>query len=210
MTEQDRGEQGVQGESGGEGEQGEQGVQGIQGFQGVRGTKGERGGERGERGKEGKRGERGRTSSFDKSIIGLFLVVFIIGAVAVYAALTAVDQSNEVAKQTRKIEELSKYNAQQAISRRNDNCTLFERQELTAIRQVLGTYAYLDSLPKSEYGTNLTNAIVRNLPVTYAQAQAVHAPKYCNESPGEQGIGLPERGPDLPKLRDFKALTKPQ
>lgn len=198
-----QGKSGEQGESGGEGEQGEQGVQGIQGFQGVRGSQGRSGGERGAEGRQGKQGERGKTSSFDKSILAIITLVVIVAGVATYAALSSLSQSTKIA-------ELTEAQAKSIVIRRNDNCLLFERQEKVAIEQVVSTYEFLDDLPRSEYGTPLTAAIVGNLSKQYKDAAATAAPEYCNEPVGSKAVGLPETGLALPKQRDFSQLAKPQ
>lgn len=91
--------------------------------------------------------------------------------------------------------------------RRDQACKLFERQEQAAAQRVVGAYNYLRTLPQSDYGTNLTKTIVRNLPITEEEARATIAPDYCNE----EGIGLPETtsDPKVPEHQDFSDRTRP-
>lgn len=98
--------------------------------------------------------------------------------------------------------------ASQARTQRDGQCEVFERLEVAAIVKVRTQYAYLEELPREEYGSNLTKAIVRGLPSIYRDAEASRAPAYCNE----KGIGLPEVAPFVPALpqrRDFSGLTRP-
>jgi hypothetical protein len=88
----------------------------------------------------------------------------------------------------------------EARERRDATCELFERQEHAAVLRLISTYEYLETLPRSEYGSTLTKAVLRNLGATEADARAVIAPAFCNAP----GVGLRERGaPELPEDRDY-------
>jgi hypothetical protein len=100
-------------------------------------------------------------------------------------------------------------------ARRNETCALFERQEAANIARVRGSYRYLLSLPRREWGTSLTVAVVQGLPATEREAIAARAPTYCNA----EGVGLPEPPLDacrrdlpsclaLPARHDFSRLLK--
>jgi hypothetical protein len=100
--------------------------------------------------------------------------------------------------------------------RRGQTCTLFERQEAANVTRVRTSYAYLQSLPRREWGTTLTVAVVQGLPATEREAAATRAPTYCNV----KGVGLPEPPLDacrrdlpsclaLPAKHDFSRLLKP-
>lgn len=95
-----------------------------------------------------------------------------------------------------------------SISRRDESCRYFELQEAAGIQRVRGTYSYLDHLPRSEWGSSLTKAIVLQLPSTYTEAVANKAPSYCNEKPGQPQVGLPETGKRLPAERDFSFMLR--
>ena len=100
----------------------------------------------------------------------------------------------------------------EGVKRRDQTCQLFERQELMATMKVVRLYAYLDRLPRAEYGTNFTREIVKALPETREDAEASIAPAYCNEAKGAALVGLPETPKyqaQLPAERDFsRLLTK--
>jgi len=85
--------------------------------------------------------------------------------------------------------------------RRDQNCLLFERQAHVAARRLQDTYAYLRTLPRDDYGSSITRAILRNLPVTEADARASVAPEYCSRP----GVGLPDlpSDPKIPMRQDF-------
>lgn len=97
---------------------------------------------------------------------------------------------------------------QESQERRDQNCILFERQAQASAQRLIGTYDYLETLPPSEYGTNLTRTIIRNLPTTEAEARATIAPAYCQEP----GVGLKERpgDPKIPEHRDFSDRAQPR
>ena len=125
------------------------------------------------------------------------LVPFVALGLAAWAVLINGQRTDEVERE--------------ALERRDQNCVLFERQEISHTQRVIRTYDYLDSLPRSEYGTNLTKAIVRGLPDQYAEAAANRAPAYCNEKPREPLVGLPESekfSPQLPRQRDYSHVLE--
>lgn len=101
--------------------------------------------------------------------------------------------------------------ALEGAKRRNETCRLFERQELTNVTRVIRTYDYLDNLPRSEWGTVLTVAVVRGIPAQREDAMATVAPSYCNEPKGQPVVGLPESSKyqlELPPARDYRQLLK--
>ena len=101
--------------------------------------------------------------------------------------------------------------ATEGVERRNETCRLFERQELTNVNRVIRTYAYLDELPRDEWGSTLTVAIVRGLAAQREDAVATVAPSYCTEAKGQPLVGLPESSKyqiELPPERHFRPLLK--
>lgn len=98
--------------------------------------------------------------------------------------------------------------AVESRERRDQTCNSLERQEQQEIRRVLRTYDYLGSLPREEYGSSLTVAVVRGLSDQEKGARASAAPPFCNA----RGVGLPELSSDprLPRHRTFaRLLQKP-
>jgi hypothetical protein len=137
--------------------------------------------------------------------------LFIITGVVLFAVLTASQAGHDAVRASNDAKALAVSNRalidrieKDRNARRNDTCVTAERQEATSVKAVIRTYAFLRTLPRSERGTAITRAIVRNLPMTYANAKADRAPKYCDEP----GVGLPEPGPRLPQPRSFKYLLK--
>lgn len=98
--------------------------------------------------------------------------------------------------------------------RRDQTCALFENAHLNDVKQLRGTYRYLVHLPRNEWGTSLTKAIVVSLPQTEAKARRDDAPAYCDEpgakaeARGAKPVGLPEPDPALPKRRNFQYLLR--
>lgn len=86
--------------------------------------------------------------------------------------------------------------------RRDQSCLQNERRHLDDVQQLRNTYEFLEHLPRSEWGTPLTRAIVRQLPQIERDARVDVAPKFCDE----HGIGLPEPDPVVPKRRNFDRL----
>jgi hypothetical protein len=131
--------------------------------------------------------------------IRVFVPVFAV-AVTAYAVVNVSNQND-------KLEAQSRATIQESVERRDQNCVLFERQEKAAILRVVATYHYLRTLPAEDRGTNLTKAILRNLPAAEADAKAAVAPDYCNL----RGVGLPElkADPVLPEHQDFRHLSRP-
>jgi len=76
----------------------------------------------------------------------------------------------------------------EAKERINSTCRLFEGESLYLVQGVRSTYDFLDTLPKSDWGTPLTIAIVTRLKDQYRMAQRSSAPAYCDK----QGVGLEE------------------
>jgi hypothetical protein len=110
----------------------------------------------------------------------------------------------------------------ETLERRDQTCHIFESQHLTNVRRLEGTYEFLDNLPRSEWGSPLTRAVLRGLPALEAEARVDQAPPYCDEpgeaqeflyqkSNGKRGlppIGLPEPDPELPVRRSFKRMAQ--
>lgn len=97
--------------------------------------------------------------------------------------------------------------AAQARTQRDGQCQVFERLEVAAVKRVQTQYDYLEQLPSTERGSNLTKAILRGLESAYEDAVASKAPAYC----GEKGVGLPEAppyDPALPEHQDFSHLAE--
>ena len=152
-------------------------------------------GGRGPRGPQGERGATVRTvSAFDWIVVLLLVVSLTIAFTAVYVTLYTRASVED-------LEHVLAHVTQEARERRDGTCTLFERQELAAINQVVETYRFLDDASRADFRTPLVRAIVRQLPATYANAKAAAAPGYCRAP----GIGLPGAPPRLPAYRTYPA-----
>lgn len=146
---------------------------------------------------ERRQGERRRTDWRMPFVLFLFGLMLVIGGVSTFAALKAISVTEKI--------------QQEGVERRDQTCVLFEREQLAATFRVVRTYEYLDELPREDYGSNLTRAIVRGLPEQETDARLSQAPPFCDEKT-ENGreIGLPEskNDPKLPKHRDFSRLLE--
>lgn len=104
--------------------------------------------------------------------------------------------------------------ATEGAERRDQSCEQFEGDHLADVKRLKRTYAYLDKLPREEWGKPITVAIVQQLPELEEQARKDSAPEFCDEpgakaeARGEDPVGLPEPDPDVPDRRDFSALLK--
>jgi hypothetical protein len=160
--------------------------------------------------------DRRRNRRTDKLVAALFVLVFVAVGVAVFAALTALGQSRKISHQQDQIERILRVNAasgaafrRESLERRDDNCTLFERQEETARTRIAGTYKLLGNIPRSEWGGTIAKAIANSVNNLYKDAKASKSPRYCNEARGQATIGLPEPGPKIPKRHDVSKYLKP-
>ena len=135
--------------------------------------------------------------------------LFAISAIVLYVVVAQQHNTSEATKLGKETASLAIANREllkrfqsEGIKRRDESCRYFELQESVSTRRVLSTYDYLDHLPKSEWGSPLTQTIIQSLPDTYADAIANRAPDYCNDP----GVGLKEPGSKLPKKRDFSFM----
>jgi hypothetical protein len=98
--------------------------------------------------------------------------------------------------------------------RRDQACTQDERRHLDDVKRLRRTYEFLGGLPRSEWGTTLTKAIVRGLAEVERDARVDVAPRFCDEPGveaerrGEPPVGLPEPDPVIPEPRNFDRLLK--
>jgi hypothetical protein len=104
--------------------------------------------------------------------------------------------------------------------RRDQTCTVFERQHRSDVRQLRRTYRYLRTVLPQERGTSLTRTIIRGLPQQEREAKRDNAPSFCDlpgvkaerlwregkrngvlpsERQGAPPIGLREPDPRIPK-----------
>lgn len=74
-------------------------------------------------------------------------------------------------------------------TRRDQTCTVFERQFQADIRQLKSTYDYLLRLPPGEVGSSLNRTVLEQLPRTEARVRNDRPPAYC----AEPGVGLDDR-----------------
>lgn len=100
--------------------------------------------------------------------------------------------------------------------RRSAICRIMEGTHETAVADLNRTYAFLESLPREDYGTPLTVAVINGLPAKEAAVRGERltsdgrtirgevVPLFCND----EGIGLPEPNPEIPPKRDFSALLE--
>lgn len=102
-------------------------------------------------------------------------------------------------------------NAQSALTqfkkdskvRRDQSCTVSERNYQRNVDGVKLTYKYLSSLPTDEARTSLNQLIIKQLPETIQDAEFSKPAPYCLE----KGIGLPgDKFPALPPEQDFSNL----
>lgn len=87
-------------------------------------------------------------------------------------------------------------------NRRDEACTISEREHLQDVDKLRRTYSYLDALTPIEVSQTINQFIIANLNEQEENARRDVAPSYCDE----QGIGLPEPDPTLPKRRDYSIL----
>jgi hypothetical protein len=83
---------------------------------------------------------------------------------------------------------------QEGIERRDQSCTLFERQHLAEVNQLRDTYTYLVNLPRNRWDDPLNKFILSALPEVEQTASIDSAPEYCDEP----NVGLPEPDPKIP------------
>lgn len=74
-------------------------------------------------------------------------------------------------------------------ARRDQTCTVFERQFQSDIRQLKGTYDYLLKLSPGEASSPLNSAVLEQLPQAESRVRTDHPPAYC----AEPGVGLDDR-----------------
>lgn len=132
------------------------------------------------------------------SLIVASLALFTATALSYFVVNLTSKNSDLISEQQAQAERVKEEGAQ----RRDQSCKLFERLERDQIQSIIRTYAYLDRLPRSEYGSSLTAEIIRGMPEQRRRAIAAAAPTYCNEP----DTGLPEDGPTLPPERNFDYL----
>ena len=121
---------------------------------------------------------------------GVGVAVLAIGIAAATSVIAATNTVN--IEDFRKIQEQTN---QEAIDRRDQSCSLFERQHLTEVNQLRDTYRYLESIPPENRSDPINKFIRSSLPEVERTAQVDRAPPYCDEP----GVGLPEPDPVLPK-----------
>lgn len=84
---------------------------------------------------------------------------------------------------------------QEADTRQDQVCVVFERLHDTEVRRLRGTYEYLAALPSAELETVLSQTILRGLPETEKRVEDILPPAFCNQP----GVGLPEPGLKTPE-----------
>ena len=102
----------------------------------------------------------------------------------------------------------------EGTERRDQSCRQFEGDHLADVQRLKRTYAYLSMLPRREYGSPITVAIVQQLPELEEKARTDSAPEFCDEpgaaaeKRGEKPVGLPEPDPEIPDRQDFQYLLQ--
>lgn len=140
---------------------------------------------------------------------GMTFVAIALAAFAVWTSQNDASDANATAENAKQIATNNRMVLRaierEGSQRRDQSCLLFERQANTAVRQLKATYRFLRTLPASEHGSPLVQAIVRQMPQTERNARKdTVAPRYCNAP----GVGLPEPPRNLPPRRDFTHLLK--
>lgn len=133
-------------------------------------------------------------------VVGVFVVPTVLGTSAEQKQLAHTQK--ELARQAQRADRLARKIAREGEKRRDQTCRIDERDHLGAVKRLRRTYGFLADLPRSEYGTNLTVAIVRQLPEVEREARQDVAPPFCDAP----GVGLPEPDPELPRRRRFDHL----
>jgi hypothetical protein len=83
----------------------------------------------------------------------------------------------------------------EANARRDQTCTLFERQHSSTVSRLRDTYSYLEDLAPHERDDRINAAVLAGLPKLEQEAQANVEPDFCNED----GVGQPEPGAVIPR-----------
>lgn len=142
-----------------------------------------------------------------RKIVAIAITVVALGcAVGIWQAYEAGVKAGTAAREAK----AAATDAKQAIARsdkegrdrRDQTCTIAERDYAFQVNQLRGTYRYLASLSKAESQSTLNQFVVRNLPQQERRLRLEHPPSFCDKP----GIGLPEPNPVLPKHRDFRYL----
>lgn len=145
--------------------------------------------------------------------------VAIIPAIAVMAALVAVFRVEDAVEANKRAIEAIEI---ESADRRDQTCQIFEAQHLANVTRLKRTYRYLEGLPRAEWGSTLTLAVLDGLPALETEARIDQAPPYCDEpgeaqeflfkkSKGKEGlppVGLPEPDPHVPHRRSFAHLAR--
>jgi hypothetical protein len=124
------------------------------------------------------------------------LVLAAIGLAAVSILVSALLFSSVAGQQ-------DKLNAE-GVSRRDQNCIVFERMHQVDVNQVRSTYAYLADLSPQQAAESINRAILGQLPTTEKRMRKSRAPAYC----ANPGVGLddrklepePKRPPEVDRL----------
>ena len=141
-----------------------------------------------------------RRSADQYATAALIISLLVAGVIAIFGFPALLDVNRLVRENQAQADQL----ARESRERRDQMCNLFERDHLADVTRLKRTYAYLDRLPRREWGNPLTMAIVRQLPELEVEARQDAAPPFCDEP----GIGLPEPDPELPARQDFSRLLR--
>jgi hypothetical protein len=82
--------------------------------------------------------------------------------------------------------------SQEGISRRDQNCLVFERMWKSDVKRLGSTYDYLRPLSRKQMAEPLNVAILRNLPRTEDDIKAERPPVYCKGNVGLADSKLPK------------------
>jgi hypothetical protein len=175
---------------------------------GERGPQGDHG-QHGDTGPTGPQGEPGKNWRFTSGSLLRLLAYLAVAGACIFASARTFDLASENTKTLEKIE-------QEGVERRDQSCTIAEREHLRAVESLRSTYLYVVNLPEEELSSTLNRTIISQIPQTEERAKTDVAPPFCDEpgqveeerykrTQGEFGsppVGLPEPDPEIPERPD--------
>jgi hypothetical protein len=90
----------------------------------------------------------------------------------------------------------------EAGDRKEQNCQLFESDNLQDVRALKATYDYIEALNPDEIQSTINQFIIVSVPDAQIEAATDQAPDYCDDP----GVALPEPDPKVPEEKDFSNL----
>ena len=142
------------------------------------------------------------------AVLIILLMVLINAGVILYFAGQFDKADEKLANQIAQNEQVAKENRQliarqeqERIARTDQNCEFAERTHLRDVQALRGTYKYLEAAEAdpTQKDTILYKLVISGAPRTISEGETDIAPAYCDE----QGYGLKEPDPTIPKRPDF-------